>query len=86
MMVIPAETRHRWRNGFNLLLAEPWRNGNSVIHFRRSKTIQFGGKTEYSYQKVPKTQGKRIRANIVATNATNNTTFVKGQKFFKGQF
>ena len=66
----------------SITFSEPWRNGNSVIPLQSCKTIQFGGKTEYSYQKVPKTQGKRIRANIVATNATNNTTFVKGQKFF----
>ena len=66
----------------SITFSEPWRNGNSVIPLQSCKTIQFGGKTEYSYQKVPRTQGKRIRANIVATNATNNTTFVKGQKFF----
>ena len=33
-------------------------------------------------RRVPKTNAKRVRANRVASNATKNSTFVKGQKFF----
>ena len=66
----------------SISFSEPWKKGNSKIPLDSCLTVQFGGKTEYSYQTSPKTNAKRVRANRVASNATKNSTFVKGQKFF----
>ena len=65
----------------SITFREPWRNGNTKIPLCRCQTIQFGGRTVYSYQTVPKTNGKQTRSNIAASNATKNSTFVKGQQF-----
>lgn len=66
----------------SITFSEPWRNGNTKIPLSRCQTIQFGGRTVYSYQTVPKTNGKQTRSNIAANNATKNSTFVKGQQFY----
>jgi len=66
----------------SVTFSEPWRKGNTKIPLSRCQTIQFGGRTVYSYQTVPKTNGKHTRSNIAASNATKNSTFVKGQQFY----
>ena len=66
----------------SIIFSEPWgKKGNTKIPLSKCQTIKFGGRTVYSYQTVPKTNGKQTRSNIAANNATKNSTFVKGQQF-----